>query len=317
MSRHHATPPEKLPFAAKRETERFMASVFWLLVGVLCCSTSVLLIKASGLHPAVLASYRLLGAALLLSPLFWVQLRKYRTQYSARHLKMTLLPAFTLALHFISWAQGAQLTRTANASLVGNLTVVVVPFLMFFLVRERVSKREVVGTLIALAGVVWLASSDFNLSRSGLWGDIVCFGSMVLFSFYLVQGRLNRDVPNIWLYLVPLYAFAGLICLGVASVVADPFAPHSALAWWCALGLAVGPTIIGHSILNVSIQRLSGQIVSVCNLFQFLFAGVLAWMLFHELPHPAFYSAGLLVVSGALLVIRGANQSARESLESE
>ncbi|RZA06194.1 MAG: hypothetical protein EOO68_05410 [Moraxellaceae bacterium] len=43
-------------------------------------------------------------------------------------------------------------------------------------------------------------------------------------------------------------------------------------------------------------------------LFQFLFAGVFAFVLFHEAPHPAFYGAGLLVVSGAVLVIYSANK---------
>ena len=290
--------------------------MFLWFVGVFCCSTSVLWIKASGLHPAVLASYRLLAAALLLSPIYFAQLKKHRGTVSLRHLKITILPAFTLAIHFISWAQGAQLASSANASLIGNMNAVVVPFLLFFFLRERISMREVVGTLIAFAGVLWLASSDLSISRTTLWGDVVCFGSMILFSFYLVQGRLNRDVPSIWLYLVPLYAFAGLMCLGVASVVADPFAAHPAKSWWCALGLTVGPTIIGHSILNLSIQKLSGQIVSVCNLFQFLFAGALAFVLFHEVPGAAFYGAGVLVVSGAAIVIWSATSLANREVES-
>ena len=286
-----------------------MAQVLALLFGVFCCSTSVLWIKASGLHPAVLASFRLLGAAFLLSPVYFVQLRKHRATYSKRHLKMTLFPALILALHFISWASGAQLASAANASLIGNLNAVVLPFLLFFFLRERVTAREVIGTLVAFAGVVWLASSDLSVSRTHLWGDFVCFGSMILFSFYLLQGRLNRDVPSIWLYLVPLYAFAGLICLLIASVVADPFAAHSPRALWCVLGLTLGPTIIGHSILNLSMQRLKGQIVPVCNLFQFIFAGLLAFVLLHEVPSPAFYGAGVLVVSGAILVIRGSDVS--------
>ncbi len=286
-----------------------MTSVFVLLIGVFCCSTSVLFIKASGLHPAVLASYRLLAAALLLSPVYFAQLKKHRATYFVRHLKVTLLPALTLALHFISWAQGAQLTRAANASLIGNMNAVVMPFFLFFMMRERVSPREIAGTVVAFVGVLWLASSDLGVSSTGLWGDIVCFGSMILFCFYLVQGRLHRDIPNIWLYLVPLYAFAGLICLVVAAFVADPFAVHPSRSLACALGLAVMPTIIGHSILNLSMQKLKGQIVSVCNLFQFLFAGALGFLLLHEAPHPAFYGAGVLVVTGAVLVIYSSKKS--------
>ena len=290
-----------------------MLAILLLLFGVFCCATSVLMIKASGLHPAVLSAYRLLGAALLLSPLYVLEARRHRGKYLPRHKRATVLPALVLALHFISWAQGAQMTRAANASLIVNMVPVVVPFLLFLALREKVSRQEVVGTILALCGVLWLAADDIEVSRR-LWGDVVCFGSMLLFSVYLVQGRLNRDVPSIWLYLVPLYAIAGAICLAVSLVVADPFAPHSARALWCALGLAVVPTILGHSILNLSMQRLSGPIVGVCNLFQFLFAGVLAYALFHEAPSPAFYAAGALVVSGAIIVIR-ASAPSNPSLE--
>lgn len=285
-----------------------MPSILLLLFGVFCCATSVLMIKASGLHPAVLSSYRLLGAALLLSPLYALDLRRHHAKYLPRHLRATVLPALTLALHFITWAQGAQMTRAANASLIVNMVPVVVPFLLFFAVREKVSRRSVAGTMVSLCGVLWLAAGDVDVSRH-LRGDAVCLGSMLLFSLYLVQGRLNRDIPGIWLYLVPLYAIAGAICLAVSLFVADPLGSHPPRALWCALGLALVPTILGHSILNLSMQRLSGQIVSVCNLFQFLFAGVLAYALFHEAPRPAFYVAGALVVTGAVIVIRGAPPS--------
>ncbi len=294
-----------------------MFSILLLIFGVFCCATSVLMIKASGLHPAVLSAYRLLGAALLLSPLYVAAARKHRAEYSVRDLRRTLLPALTLALHFISWAQGAQWTRAANATLLVNLSPVAVPFLLFLTMREKVTRAEILGTACALGGVAWLASSDFGLDRRYLLGDVTCFGSMLLFSYYLVLGRVNRAVPNLWLYLVPVYAIAGALCLLVALIVADPFGPHPPRAYLMALGLAVIPTILGHSILNHSMQRLSGPVVGVCNLFQFLFAGALAFVLFREAPRPAFYGAGILVVAGAVIVIRGVAAAAAGKRELE
>jgi drug/metabolite transporter (DMT)-like permease len=294
-----------------------MIPILLLLVGVFCCATSVLMIKASELHPAVLSSYRLLLAALLLSPLYVRNVKKYHSEYSARDLRLTLLPGLTLALHFITWAQGAQWTHAANASLIVNMVPVVMPFLLFFTMGEVITKEEVIGTLVSLAGVVWLASSDFWVSRQSLMGDLTCFGSMLLFSYYLALGRINRNVPNIWLYLVPLYAVAGIICFLVALFVADPLGPHPSRDYLLSLGLAVIPTIIGHSILNNAMQRLSGQIVSVFNLFQFLFAGALAYFIFREVPSPTFYGAGALVVGGAIIVIRAVTSTSKGERELE
>jgi drug/metabolite transporter (DMT)-like permease len=127
---------------------------------------------------------------------------------------------------------------------------------------------------------------------------------MLLFAHYLAQGRVNRDFPDIWLYLVPLYAMAGVLCFGISLLVANPLEAHAPRDWLLSLGLAVIPTIMGHSILNLSMKHLRGQIVSVFNLCQFIFVGVLAFLLLDEVPQTLFYVASCLVVGGALLVIR-------------
>ncbi len=280
-----------------------MARYFMLLLGVFACSTSVLMIKASALHPAVLSAYRLLLAAVLLSPLFWRARHRHREQYTARHLWRSAVPGLVLGLHFISWAWGAQTTGAANASLIVNMVPVVMPLLVFVTAREVVTGREISGTLVALLGVFLLAASDFLISPKSLRGDLVCFVSMLLFSLYLVLGRRNRDFPDIWLYLVPLYAIAGLFCLLVSAFVVSPLTVYAPREYALGLGLAVVPTVIGHSCLNDAMKHLRGQIVGIFNLTQFIFAGLLAYMLFREAPQASFYIAGALVMGGAWIVI--------------
>ena len=69
------------------------------------------------------------------------------------------------------------------------------------------------------------------------------------------------------------------------------------------LGLAAGPTILGHSLLNASIRHLRGQVVSVFNAGQFVFAGVMGFFFFHEVPPLMFYVASTLVASGIAIVV--------------
>jgi drug/metabolite transporter (DMT)-like permease len=127
---------------------------------------------------------------------------------------------------------------------------------------------------------------------------------MILFAYYLAQARVNRDFPDIWLYLIPLYGMAGLFCLLVSCVVTQPFVIYAPREYLLSFGLAAIPTIIGHSIFNYSMKHLRGQIVSVFNVCQFIFAGLLAYLVHRTVPHPVFYPASALVVGGALLVIR-------------
>ena len=95
-----------------------------------------------------------------------------------------------------------------------------------------------------------------DLRRVDLAGDLVCFVSMLLFALYLALGRRNRDIPSIWLYVVPLYAIAGLACLVAGAGRLGAVLSFSAKEWLLLLALAVVPTIFGHSLLNGAMKHL-------------------------------------------------------------
>jgi drug/metabolite transporter (DMT)-like permease len=69
------------------------------------------------------------------------------------------------------------------------------------------------------------------------------------------------------------------------------------------LGLALVPTIVGHTVLNRSMMVLPAQTVSLINILQFVFAGVTAYLIFGEIPQASFYIATFLVLGGAVTVI--------------
>jgi drug/metabolite transporter (DMT)-like permease len=144
---------------------------------------------------------------------------------------------------------------------------------------------------------------------------------MLLFAGYLVLGRRNRDFPAIWLYLVPLYFFGGIVCLAIWPIsLAAGFSPASHASpppWalpsetWNAMmvvGLGLVPTVIGHSILNHAMRTLRGQAVGIANLGQFVFAGIMGYLLLSppETPGWNFYVAAVGVVAGAWIALRWA-----------
>lgn len=186
-----------------------------LFLGVFACSTAAIFIKLSETHPVVLAAWRLLLAALLLTPTFWLTLKKHRDAFTAEHVRRLILPSAVLATHLISWSYGARLALAAQSSLIVNLVPVAMPFFLYPLLGEKINRREILGTAIAIAGVVGLTFRD-ALTDGDIVGNLVCFGSMLLFAWYLALGRKNRDFPSLWLYVVPIYAFAGVICLVAA-----------------------------------------------------------------------------------------------------
>ena len=287
---------------------------FLLAVGVVACALSVVFIKASHAAPVWLAGIRLLIAAAALSPVYVYEARRHPVSW--RSVGAAWPGAVVLSAHFVTWAMGARMTDAANGSLIVNLAPVVMPLIMFAMNGERVNRGEVVGTVVAMGGVAWLVGSHYSLDPKNAGGDAVCFGSMVLFCVYLALGRRRGMANRLWLYLVPLYAMAGVLCVGVAVATRTPLPAFTGTEIAMLACLGIVPTVIGHSILNWCIRHLRGQTVSVANLGQFVVAGVVAFLQFGEKPAGYFYAAGALVVAGAAVVIRSNRTSVDVDAES-
>ncbi|MCU0519348.1 MAG: DMT family transporter [Anaerolineae bacterium] len=285
-----------------------LANVFLLLLSVFAASTAVIMIKASTTHPVVLASLRLFVAALVLLPLFVRDLRRYRGLYTRKHLAGSVLPGLVLAVHLMSWVVGARMTPTANASLIVNLVPLAMPFFLLWLAQEPLTRREALATAVALGGVVLLTASDLSLNPTYFAGDLISFGSMLFYALYMALGRRNRSFPSVWLYLVPLYGVAAVSSMAVALFFVNPIQPYSAREGALILGLGIVPTVIGHSLLNRAMRTFRGQIVSIVNMGQFVFAGLMAYVLWREVPHWPFYVASVLLACSAWMVVSGSLQ---------
>lgn len=275
-----------------------------LVFGVLVAASSVIMIKASAINPLLQASYRLLASVILLLPFFFRELKVRGERISFRMLWPSLIPGLLLGLHFIAWIYGARLTLAGNSTVIVNMVPVVMPFFAFLLMGIKPRKRELLGTLIATLGVALLAMVDYRADPGKLGGDGACFVAMLLFTIYLALARRNNPQQRLWTYLVPLYFFGGIFCLAIALAMGvNPVSGISARDIIMTLGLAIGPTIIGHSSMNWAMLKFSPQTVSIVNLGQFIFAGAMGFLFFGEIPNPMFYATSVLIVLGAVIAI--------------
>ena len=282
--------------------------VLLLFFGQFAASTAVLMIKASAIDPVLLASYRMLGGALLLLPLYLRARRRVRESGSGpkqRHSSLDwLLPGIFLALHFITWNMGARMTIAANASLIVNMVPLAMPVFVLFMYGTRLSSREVLGTVLALSGIVVLSVGDLEVSRSNLPGDMVSLFSMVMLTVYMGLARRRRP-GSIWLYVVPLYAVGGLAALVGSLFITPPWVQeYAAIELLWVFLISAFPTLVGHSVVNRAMGILPTQLVSLSMLSQFVFAGLLAYPIYGEVPHLMFIPASMLIFTGAWVVVR-------------
>ncbi len=271
-----------------------------LILSVVCGATAVIFIKSSTSHPTMLAAVRLLLAGLILLPLAIRGHLRNPARDAVGLLRCAAPAAVLLAIHFVSWADGARRTPAANSSLIVNLVPVAVPILMLLFLKHSPRRHELLGTVVALAGVAVLTFPSLRLDAANLRGDLTCIGSMIALAGYLIFARGRPATIGLWPFVVTVYSLAGMLCAIVVTALGKWTMPdgHEVLML---LGLAAIPTVVGHSALAASAQAVGAQVTSVFNLGQFIFAGLFAWVLLGELPSVWLAPASVLVVAGALL----------------
>lgn len=271
-----------------------------LSLGVFCAGTSVVMTKASQLPAEYVAGGRLLVAALLLLPIYIRDQKRYPEFRLKESLRISGLPGILLALHFITWTVGARWTTSANSTLIANLIPAAMPFFSYFLLKEALSKNEWIGTFITCVGVSILAYVDYTISSEMISGDLVCLISMLTLAWYLILARKYKHIPSIWLYLVPLYSIAGFICIfiGLFRNGIPPKPP--AMEWVHIFLLGLIPTVFGHSLLNLAMHWYRSQFVAIVSQMQFVYAGVLGFYFFTEIPHLSFYLASAFMMAGVV-----------------
>jgi drug/metabolite transporter (DMT)-like permease len=234
--------------------------------------------------------------------------------YTWKQFLWSSVPGLALALHFTSWVVGARMTLVANASLLVNLTPVVLPFFLWLFYREVVTRWEVLGTIFAVSGAVILSGANFRSGEDSFVGKLICIGSMLALAAYTALGRRNMArFKSLWLYIVPLYTVAGLVSLAAGLTVINPIKTYTLDNILYIIGLAVIPTVIGHSLLNQSLKYFRGQVVGVTILGQVIIASTMAFFFFGEVPTQVFYLAAGFVVVGITIVVATSSNGKKNS----
>jgi len=283
--------------------QRRWVQVAMLAFGVLCASTAVIMIKTSDENPYLLAAYRLLIASVFMLPIFLREKNSYTLPYGIRQVRWSIIPGLLLGLHFITWNMGVALTPVANASLIVNTTPAVMPFFLWIFFRERINRIEVLGTLLALTGLLVLGFTRFDISDPSFRGHALTFISMLFLAAYMALGRKNSGRLPLWLYMWPLYLSAGIFCLLFALPFVNPIKSYSLTNILLFFGLAIIPTFGGHTLLNYSLKNFRGQVVSVANLSQIIFSALMGYLLLQEVPSSLFYLTAIFILAGVIIVL--------------
>lgn len=270
MTQSTATPPRWLPFVV-------------LGCGLLAISFGAILAKlaqAHGLPSMAIAAMRLGFAALIISPLALWQSRQALASISRKQIGLALGAGFFLALHFATWISSLEYTSVASSTALVTTNLLWIGLASFFFFGEKPSRIMACGIALSLTGSLLIFWSDSQNSPAGsnpLLGNLLALVGSWCFSAYLLIGRrLRANMPlpaYIWLAYGAGALFLLLGCAGTGVALTGYTLP----AYLVALGMAIGPQLLGHSAYNWSLRHVSPTFIAVVTLGEPVGSAVMAW----------------------------------------
>ncbi len=280
-----------------------------MAVAVVAMSWAAPLIRLSSAPPLAIAAWRLTFATLLLAPVYRLEAAGAEWFHLGNDAKWIAGAAgVLLALHFAAWIASLRLTSVSASVVLVSLSPVFAWGLSRIALRERPSRTQAVGIVLAILGAAVIALGDASgAGRGRLVGDLLALAGAAFGGAYFVIGRSLRPHLGLVAYITRVYGVAAVVLLVWAALRGEAFVAYPAGDWLIFAALAVGPMLVGHGGLNYALRYLPAYTVNVAALGEPVGATVIAWLLpaIAEPPGLPALAGGLLALGGIALALAG------------
>ncbi len=216
--------------------------------------------------------------------------------------RLALLAGAAFALDLSFWHYGIAFTSVANATVLTNLTPVVVTAVAWLVFKQRPRNLFVAAVALAVGGA-WLMAAGRGANAPGSnppLGDAFSLMTAVWYALYfLAVSAARRTVGATRIMFWSGVASAPLLLLA-ALLLDEPLLPATLAGWAACVGLGL-MHVAGQGSIAWALGRLPAATASVVVLVQPVVAAVLGWVLFTEALGPVQALGAGIALAGVVL----------------
>lgn len=266
-------------------------------VGILGIGSSGPLIALSTMPIPTLIFWRNLGGALFTAPF------ALRHKVDRTGAKWALGAGVVLALHFIGFFMAMRMTSVAA----GTALVALQPIFASIFVKMTggdIPSKAWFGMVVSFIGVLFISGIDFSLDRRSFIGDIAAVISAALAAVYMMWGSKALKTLETTTYTTICYGMCAATALPIAYLGGYEIINFAAREWWVLLALIGGAQILGHSMFNSALKRVSPAVVSLIVFFEVPVAAIAAGIFnIGNQPSGLIVPGIILILTGCTLVV--------------
>ena len=265
-------------------------------VGIIGIGTSGPLIAMSAMPVLTLIFWRNLGGALVTLPF---ALRHARDRAG---IKWAVTAGVLLALHFIGFFLAMRMTTVAA----GTALVALQPIFAALFVKfsgGHIPSTAWLGMIVSFVGVALVSGVDLTISLRSFVGDIAAIISAALAAAYMIAGSRAQRTLKTSTYTTVCYFVCSMTALPMALIAGNEIFAFERNEWLILLGLILGAQLLGHTMFNSALKRVSPAIVSLIVFFEVPVSAVLAAWWLDQRPPLGIIPGIVLILSGCILVV--------------
>jgi len=263
-----------------------------LIIGIFGIGSSGPLIAISTMPVPTLIFWRNLGGSLITLPF------AMRHKLDRTGAKWAILAGFVLALHFLGFFISMRMTSvTAGTAIVATQPIFAALLVKF--TGGEIPTKVWFGMFVSFAGVLLVTGIDLHLDRRSFMGDLAALISGVLAAAYMLLGSRAQQTLETTSYTTICYFVCAVTALPMALLSGSGIIHFAARQWWVLLALILGAQILGHTMFNLTLKRVSPAVVSMIVFFEVPVAALLS-LIFKIGKQPT-----LTIIPGVILIILG------------
>ena len=216
-----------------------------------------------------------------------------------------MIAGVVLAAHFVGFFIAMRMTSVAA----GTALVALQPIFAALFVKQRggdIPSSVWMGMVVAFSGVLLISGVDLHLSVEAFIGDIASIISAALAALYMMLGSHAQRTLETPVYTSICYATCGFVSLMAAFLGGFELFAFNAREWWLLFALILGAQILGHTMFNSALKRVSPAIVSLIVFFEVPVSALLAaWWIGQIPPLGTIPGIALILIGCSLVVARG------------
>lgn len=202
--------------------------------------------------------------------------------------------SFLVVICTTAFLTSFKFTTVANVAMINATIPLMAGILVWIILREHISRRELVGSIVALVGVGIVVQG--SLGQINIYGDSLAMLMTITLALVIVLFRKFPDTPSGGVNILSC-AVLVLLCHLIGTPYSVPF--HEVLI----LALFALFFIVAYITLQEGSKLLSPTLTGLLSVFEAPLAPIWAWLILSEIPIGSTIIGGVVIMLAVLGVI--------------